>query len=41
MAPYSMNGQGVLQANLNTGANGVQQTSVALTFGFIPAIITP
>jgi hypothetical protein len=40
MAPYSMNGQGVLQANLNTGANGVQQTSVALT-GFIPAIITP
>ena len=40
-APYSMNGQGILQANLNTGANAVQQSSVALTFGFIPAIITP
>jgi hypothetical protein len=41
MAPYSMNGQGVLQANANTGANAVQQNSVALTFGFIPAITTP
>jgi hypothetical protein len=41
MAPYSMNGQGILQANPNTGANAVQQNSVALTFGFIPAITTP
>ena len=41
MAPYSMNGQGILQANPNTGANPVQQNSVALTFGFIPAITTP
>jgi hypothetical protein len=40
MAPYSMSGQGILQANPNTGANAVQQNSVALT-GFIPAIITP
>jgi hypothetical protein len=41
MAPNSMNGQGILQANQNTGANAVQQNSVALTFGFIPAITTP
>jgi hypothetical protein len=41
MAPYSMKGQGILQANPNTGANAVQQNSVALTFGFIPAITTP
>jgi hypothetical protein len=41
LAPYSMNGQGILQANPNTGANAVQQNSVALTFGFIPAITTP
>ncbi len=27
----SMGGQGILQANLNTGANAVQQNSVALT----------
>lgn len=26
-----MGGQGILQANLNTGANAVQQNSVALT----------
>ena len=28
---YSMSGQGILQANQNTGANAVQQNSVALT----------
>lgn len=28
---YSMGGQGILQANQNTGANSVQQNSVALT----------
>ena len=28
---YSMNGQGILQANLNTGAAAVQGNSVALT----------
>jgi hypothetical protein len=28
---YSMGGQGILQANLNTGAAAVQQNSVALT----------
>ena len=28
---YSMNGQGMLQANLNTGAAAVQGNSVALT----------
>ena len=27
----SMGGQGILQANQNTGANAVQQNSVALT----------
>jgi hypothetical protein len=36
-----MNGQGILQANPNTGANAVQQSSVALTFGFSPAITAP
>ena len=41
LAPYSMNGQGILQANPNTGANAVQQSSVALTFGFSPAITAP
>jgi len=28
---YSMGGQGILQASQNTGANAVQQNSVALT----------
>ncbi len=28
---YSMGGQGILQANQNTGANATQQNSVALT----------
>jgi hypothetical protein len=37
----SLGGQGILQANPNTGANPVQQNSVALTFGFIPAITAP
>ncbi len=48
---YSMGGQGILQANQNTGANAVQQNSVALTSsvggnggglnGFSPSVGVP
>jgi len=48
---YSMNGQGILQANLNTGAAAVQGNSVALTSnvggnggglsGFSPTVTGP
>jgi hypothetical protein len=36
-------GQGILQANQNTGANAVQQSSVALTStgGFSPTVTVP
>jgi hypothetical protein len=39
----SVVGQGILQANQNTGANAVQQNSVALTStgGFSPAVTVP
>ena len=48
---YSMGGQGILQANLNTGAGAAQQNSVALTStvggsggglsGFSPTVTGP
>ncbi|MGE3781814.1 MAG: hypothetical protein AB7H71_03600, partial [Alphaproteobacteria bacterium] len=48
---FSMGGQGILQANQNTGANAVQQNSVALTStvggnggglsGFSPTVTLP